>query len=368
MTTQEPFGHLASEVKAREGEVGPDPPDIQVQTPRLLRAWQVTAFALAIAATVWAAVCFVYLPRIVGGDVQFVLGYTSDNVRFNSSPAHRITSLEPHSPLLSAGVQVGDLILDPPRGTLVPGESVRMQIRHDGALRSVVIRSEQVGQLSTLLQAVLELCLGILMLSLGITIVLRRRRDVAALAIACALLLGASILLLPPLPVGRLAVLARLWFNLNPFVLAALAYSALTFEGGYRSRARPYLLRTLIGVCAVFGTWFIVIAAPYLLGWAWISPTSLVIGVATEIVLLALCVVAFANGWRHSEGERRQRLRWVLLAFAVFIVGFCLDIVPDFGAFRNSSGAALAADVAADIAFAVATIILTYAVVRHRVT
>jgi hypothetical protein len=362
MRKEEHPGHLASEVKAREGEVGSRSPDIEVQTPRLLRAWQVTAFALAIAATAWAAMCFAYLPRVAGLDVQNVLGYRYESTRFNSLPARRIISIEPNSPLLSAGVQVGDLVVDPPRGTLLKGESVRLQIRHDDQFRSVVIRSEQVGQL----RGVPELCLGILMLILGSTIVFRRRRDIAALAIACALLLGASMSLLPPFPVGRFATLAALWFNLTfPLAFAALAYSVLTFEGGYRSRARPYLVRILIGICAVFGAWFMMIAVPYLLGWAWISPS--LVGIAAEVALLALCVAAVADAWRHSEGERRQRLRWLLVAFSVFLVGFGVGIVFDLGAFGNMARTLLIELIASRTAYAVATITLTYAVLRHRV-
>jgi hypothetical protein len=49
MTVEEHRDPLSSKVKPREGAVGPHPPDTQVQTPRLLRAWQVTAFALAMA-------------------------------------------------------------------------------------------------------------------------------------------------------------------------------------------------------------------------------------------------------------------------------------------------------------------------------
>src|SRR5262249_21121391 len=97
----------------------------------------VTAFALAMAASVWAAMCFVYAPRVGASDVQTVLGYFHEPTCFNSLPAHRITSFEPHSPLISAGVQAGDQIVDPPRGTLLPGESVQLQLRHDGAFRSV---------------------------------------------------------------------------------------------------------------------------------------------------------------------------------------------------------------------------------------
>jgi len=174
-------------------------------------------------------------------------------------------------------------------------------------------------------------------------------------------------LLLPPFPVGRFAALAVLWFNLTyPLPFAALAYSVLTFEGGYRSRARPYLVRILIGICAVYGAWGIMIAAPYLLGWAWMPPL-LVIGMGAEIAVLALCVAAVADAWRHGEGEHRQRLRWLLVAFSVFLVGLGLDIAYDLGAFGKTLSADLMVPTAVSIMYAVATITLTYAVLRHRV-
>jgi hypothetical protein len=49
MTVEEHRDPLSSKVKPHEDAVGPHPPDTQVQTPKLLRAWQVTAFALAMA-------------------------------------------------------------------------------------------------------------------------------------------------------------------------------------------------------------------------------------------------------------------------------------------------------------------------------
>jgi hypothetical protein len=363
MRKEEHPGHLA-------GEVGSRPPDIEAQTPRLLRAWQVTAFASAIAATAWAAMFFAYLPRFAGLDVHYFLGYRYGSTLSNSLPARRIIGIGPNSPLLSAGVQVGDLIVDPPRGTLLKGESVRLQIRHDDQFRSVVIRNERVAQRSIVVEGVLSLCPAILMLILGSTIVFRRRRDIAALAMACALLLGASLGLSPSFPVGRFGVLAALWLNLAyPLAFAALVYSVLTIEGGYRSRARPYLVRILIGICAVFGAWFIMIAAPYLLGWAWMPPLLFFDGgMVAKIALLALFVAAFADAWRHSEGERRQRLRWLLVAICGFLVGLGFDIAADLGAFRNTLSDLTVIIAAINIAYAVATITLTYAVLRHRVS
>lgn len=298
MTVEEHRDPLSSEVKPREGAVGPHPPDIQVQTPRLLRAWQVTAFALAIAATCWVVTGFVDSPRVAASDVQDVLGYVREIAHFKSLPAHRIARFEPHSPLPSAGVEVGDLIVDPPRGTLLPGESVQLQIRNGGGFRTIDIRSNYIGQLSDLVDNVLTLCLDALALVLGVTIVFRRRRDVAALAIGCALLVGVIGGAPNIFPVGLLGRLYILFGNASAeFAIAALAYSVLTFEAGYRSRARPYLVRVLIGFCATWGIVTLIWVAPWCLGWIWLSPDTVLGPIISmgAIAALLLCSLTFAD-------------------------------------------------------------------------
>jgi hypothetical protein len=370
VTAEKDSATSPSEVKPLEGEVRPHLQDTQVQPPPLLQAWQLMTVALALAASVWMTACLVYTPRVGASDVREALGYVNAVAHFNSLPAHRITNFEPHSPLPSAGVEVGDLILDPLRGTLLPGERVRLQIRHDRALRSIDIRSTHAQQLSGLVSNVLNLCLDALMLILGMTIAFRRRHDVAALAIACALLLG--VLAFAPLvfPVGSLGRLQFLFGSASgEFVFAALAYSALTFEGGYRSRARLYIGRILIGFCAVWGIWIIIMLVPYSLGRIWVSPDAVFVPVASavDIVALALCVLAFTDAWFHIEGEPRQRLRWLLLAFAIALMGFSLATVSLLGVFGRTPSAGALVGVALTVLYAVAVITLTYAVLRHRV-
>ena len=370
MTLDEHRDPLSSEVKPREGAVGPHPPDIQVQTPRLLRAWQVTAFALAIAATCWVVTVFVYSPRVAASDVQDVLGYVREIAHFKSLPAHRIARFEPHSPLPSAGVEVGDLIVDPPRGALLPGESVQLQISNGGGFRTVDIRSNYIGQLSDLVNNVLTLCLDALALVLGVTIVFRRRHDVAALAIGCALLVGVLGAAPNIFPVGLLGRLYILFGNTSAeFAFAALAYSVLTFEAGYRSRARPYLVRVLIGFCATWGIVTFIWVAPWCLGWIWLSPDTVLGPIISmgAIAALLLCLLAFADAWRHIQGEPRQRLRWLIAAMAIAFVGSSLDLLRLLGAFGDTTNAETLANLVNSILVAVGLITLTYAVLRHRV-
>ena len=158
MTAQEDRPTTSSKIEPLgEGKVSPHPQNTGVQPP--LRAWQVTTFALAMAASIWVVACFIYAPRVGASDVREVLGYVARFTHFDSLPAHGIASFDPHSPLPSAGVEQGDLILDPPRGTLLPGESVRLRIRHNGTINNVDIRSDRTKRLSSLINNILSLCL-----------------------------------------------------------------------------------------------------------------------------------------------------------------------------------------------------------------
>jgi hypothetical protein len=74
----------------------------------LAESWETgttVGFALSLGA-------LVYSPRVAASDVTDVLGYIRQPTSFESLPAHRIARFEPHSPLPSAGVEVGDLIVD----------------------------------------------------------------------------------------------------------------------------------------------------------------------------------------------------------------------------------------------------------------
>ena len=265
---------------------------------------------------------------------------------------------------------MGDLIVDPPRGALLPGESVQLQISNGGGFRTVDIRSNYIGQLSDLVNNVLTLCLDALALVLGVTIVFRRRRDVAALAIGCALLVGVTGGAPNIFPVGLLGRLYILFGNASAeFSLAALAYSVLTFEAGYRSRARPYLVRVLIGFCATWGIVTLIWVAPWCLGWIWLSPDTVLGPIISmgAIAALLLCLLAFADAWRHIQGEPRQRLRWLIAAMTIVLAGFSVSVLLSFGVFGDTTNAETLANLVNSILVAVGIITLTYAVLRHRV-
>ena len=237
-------------------------------------------------------------------------------------------------------------------------------------MRTLVIRNDQGGQLSTVLNNVLRLGLSALGLVLGATIAYRRRRDVASLAIGCALLL--AVIGEPPniFPVGFLGRLSTL-FEVGPagdFAVAALAYSVLTFEAGYRSRARPYLVRVLIGFCAISGVLNLIFLAPYTLGWIWLPPLPVPILSLGGVAALTLCVFAFADALRHVQGEPRQRLRWVTAAMGIALAGYSVAVFFSLGVFGDTTTTALVlATLGNAILVSGGTITLTYAVLRHRV-
>jgi hypothetical protein len=153
-------------------------------------------------------------------------------------------------------------------------------------------------------------------------------------------------------------------------IFAAVAYFLLKFDGGYRSRARPYLLGAVGTLFGAWSVWIIVMMTPYYLGRIWVSPDA-VFGPAIsagDIAATMLCVLVSVDVWRHVGRESRQRLRWLFFAVALALAGFTLVVLADLlGITQTSQTAVLAFQVAADIAYGAAVLALIYAVLRHRV-
>jgi hypothetical protein len=92
-----------------------DPGGWQMRSQSLLRLWQIATLTLGLFAVATLALGLAYAPRIVVPGAEGFLGYYPAPAAFNGASAHRITGFEPESPLPSAGVTTGDLIVDPPR-------------------------------------------------------------------------------------------------------------------------------------------------------------------------------------------------------------------------------------------------------------
>jgi hypothetical protein len=341
---------------------------------RLLHAWQILTCVLGVSTAVLVTLGLAQAPRaLVSGaqPTQLALGYNYTPSHFGRLPARRVTGFFPGSPLPQAGVEAGDLIVDAPRGALLPGEEVALQIVHAGAVRGVEVRPARIEPRITHTIDAFEYALDALMLAVAIVVALRRRREIAALALACALFLATSVQLPDFFAPGLLARLTALCvIACAPFVFAAVAYCLVAFEGGYRSRARPYIVRALILFCAAWGLWSAVILAPYLLGWVWIALDAALLPVrsAADIAVMALCVWALVDTWRHTTSAvRRQRLRWLLFAIVVAIAGFALTPAQNLGAFGDPSEPNLFAGICQDLVFGASVLILSYAIVRHRV-
>jgi hypothetical protein len=333
----------------------------------LLRAWQIVALIFAAMAAALLITNLAYSLRIVVPGAQGFLGYDAAPAHFNRNSAHRITGFEAESSLPSSGVETGDLIVDPPRGTFLEGETVKLQVAHQGAVRTVDVRAARIDRLATPVQNLLDFGLDMLVLLLGLMIALRRRRDLGALVLACVFFLAAAGLVPQALPSGRLAGAMDLWQSMSLVVtLPILAYFSLVFEGGYQSRARVSILRAIVSVGAAAGA-SALLMAPYFLGRPWLPPESLLRGdrITAEFFGVVLCVVAFTDTWRHVEAERRERLRWLFVGFGFGLINFCMFVV--FGATGLTSSATVAVGVVSDALGATAMLILAYAILRHRV-
>lgn len=332
----------------------------------LQRAWQFVAFSFAAIAAVFLVLGLANAARVVVPGAQGFLGYEAKAAHFNGAAAHRVTGFEPESSLPSAGVVTGDLIIDPPRGTLLADESVRLQIAHEGSLRSVLVSAVRIGRLATPVQNGLDFGLASLLLVLGSTIALRRPRDIAALALASVFFLGVAGIAPDALPSGRIAALVHLWRSFCLVLALPIgAYFSLVFDGTYASRKRVWLLRAIVAL-GVAGAASALLMAPYYLGRVWVAPDSFLSEARTTLMVLGvvLCSVAFTDAWHHADAERRGRLRWLFVGFGLFLVNFCLFIAAAFG---FTSTVTVELGVASDLVVATGLVMVTYAILRHRV-
>lgn len=335
----------------------------------LLRLWQIATLTLGVFALAILALGLACAPRVVVPGAEGFLGYDATATAFNGASAHRITGLDPDSPLLTAGVSAGDLIVDPPRGRFLAGETVKLQIAHEGMVRTAEVRAARIDRLSTPVENALDYGLDIFVFVLGLTIAVRRRRDLGALVLAVVFFLAVGGLLPGPFPAGRLAGSFDLWQMVCLLSsLPLLAYFSLVFEDGYRSRARPWIFRAIVGLGAVVGASTVAIA-PYYFGRVWFGPGFLITPLRPTLLFagVVLCVIAFTDTWRHVEAERRERLRWLFVGFALTLVNFCVLAAFALGAFRHTSTAVLVINLVSDSVVAITLLILTYAILRHRV-
>ena len=333
----------------------------------LLRAWQIVALILAAISAAVLILNLAYSPRVVVPGAEGFLGYDAAPTHYKGRSAHRIRAFEPESPLPSAGVKTGDLIVDPLRGTFMAGETVTLQVVHEGATRNVEVKAARIDRLSTPVQNVLDFGLVILVFVLGLTIALRRWDDVGALVLASVFLMAVAGVVPNALPAGRVAGVTRLWQSIIVVLaLPMLAYFSLVFEGGYQSRARVQILRAIVVLAAAASATALAMA-PYYLGRVWLPPDSFLNEArsAAEFLGVVLCVVAFTDTWRHVDAERRERLRWLFVAFAFILINFSL--FSAVGATALTSAEAVGVGAASDAIVATAMLILTYAILRHRV-
>ena len=333
----------------------------------LLRAWQITASILAAISAALLVLNLAYSFRVIVPGTEGFLGYDAVPTHFQGKSAHRVTGFDPESPLPSAGVKTGDLIVDPPRGTFMAGESVKLQIVHEGAASSVEVKAARIDRLSTPVQSVLDFGLVILVFVLALTIAWRRRRDAGALVLACVSLMGVAGLVPNALPAGRLVGVMQAWQSICiVLALPLLAYFSVIFEGGYQSRARVQILRAIVSLGAAAGASALAMA-PYYLGRVWLPPDSLLRTARStaEFLGVVLCIVAFTDTWRHVDAERRARLRWLYVALGFILVNF--SMFSALGATALTSAAAVGVSAASDAIAATAMLILTYAILRHRV-
>lgn len=358
---------FASMTSEQPSEILPGP------SASLLRACQSATLALALFATALVAIGWANAPRAFAPQGLASLGYKAEPADLGTTAARRITGFEAYSPLPAVGVVVGDLILNPPRGALLAGETIEIRIARAGVVRTFAITGQRVDSLSMVAKNAFDYFPGTVLLVLGMIIALRKRRELAPLALACALLLGATALVPNFLPGGRVAAIVDTCRNANsPLAFVAVGYFLLAFDGSYQGGARFWILRGLLGAAAAWIAWCVAVLAPYVLGRVWIEVAGLLYPsqVLAYLAVLVLCGLALWDRWRNAGPASRQRLRWLFLSITAAMLGFMLPLVlilleTKTGYWTGSPPMAWA--VAQDVLFSCVGVSLAYAILRYRV-
>jgi nitrate reductase NapE component len=286
----------------------------------------------------------------------------------------RILEVAPDSPLLELGAQAGaslrferplDLLRYPAPGELVP---VRL-VWPNGSLSGLreLSLAPRVLALNDYLDYLGRLVLALPAVLFALAIGLKRPEDSAhrCLALGFALLSLCLFFNRSFAPQGAFFLLSKSLNLLSfPFIYACMAGFALHYHP--RPDA-PWIrrLRTFWGLClllcsasALYSLWFVLgHSAPGL----W-ELSLLAQGLGQWVALMALL-----HGWRAARGQQRQRMAWLLLAFAVGALPALAVWLPGAQETQAQWGGLQPSIAAALLGQGLSYLGLAYAVLRHRV-
>jgi len=338
-----------------------------MKAQRRLASLQWMSLILGLWALVAIGFAALYLPEALAAGGRGSLGYDAAPAKLGRIVAHRLTTFEANSPLPAAGVAIGDLVVDPPRGRLREHELIVLKIAHEGQLRTVSMRAgPAVTSATGDADLIFETALGLFATVLGALLVVRRRRDEAALSLGSALFAAAAglIALLPP--VGALGAAIQLWYaTCLPLFLLLLTLVA-HFMASDSGRSDRLPARGRVALALVLMLWIVWIG-PYLFGYAVPAEAFMLRHVQTAVQGFALlvCALAFYHTWRRVEAEQRERLRWLFVGFGAGLFGLALTIIS--GAVGLNADQALIVSICADLSATAALCVIAYAILRQRV-
>ena len=244
-----------------------------------------------------------------------------------------VETLEDGSPLLAAGIKVGDRIrydrVDDRWRKFGVGEPVGMSLCPPAAVRHFVFaaQAEDISfyDIFTYWGRCL-LAVPALLFSLLIGFRQAESRSYRSLALT---FIGLSLMCYFPFVysppglsftisrLGNIAVYPLIWYWCVTFTLSYQPYE----QTGWRLRLTRTLpwYRVLVIACSAYGTWF---------GLGYEAPLLGLVNMAVVAVGLSISVGSLVDGWRHCGGEIRQRHLWMLLSFACGSIPPMLILVP----------------------------------------
>lgn len=312
--------------------------DVIAQGDVSTRVWRLLVCALVLLTSVLMVSEFRYAikPLLIDGQ-QGSLGVTLVDPIGNTADGQgtyrlRIRSAEPGLPLAMAGGRPGDyLTFDDYENRwrkFIPGEKVGLTLFQAGQERrlSLVAVPEAIS-LGDYFDYGGRFFMAIPALLFAVMLAFKRDgRSCRALSITFITL---SLIYFynfnyspagPTLELSKFANIvsyALIWYGCVVFALLFQPYPPGALRNGLR-RLFPWYRALVVGTTVYSVRFGLGGEAP----WLWL-PALLVV-----VFGLAIVFVSLADGWRHSDGEVRQRHLWLLMSFAVGAVPGFLNMVP----------------------------------------
>ncbi|MFO1392236.1 MAG: hypothetical protein U1F09_00550 [Steroidobacteraceae bacterium] len=336
-------------------------------------AWKALLIVVALLVTgLWMTELW-YAPRTLAPGAGGTLGIKYHELHQWGRSRYVIDEIEPGSPLLAEGAQVGDVWM-PDRyydaNRLVgAGERVGLTLMRGDVSRHVTVIAAPAATPVAAGPYVTAWVISLIALVTGLLVGLRGAERLAFRALAIFLLIWAAFKPIPShdiMPAGTAFLVHHvLWAPTLPMALTCLGVFVFNFPDDQpRDTAlKRWLLRWIVPALILSSlAWTL---ANFVHSSGYFVPMYRELGAANVLVFCLMTCAVMANNWRSTRGEVRQRHLWILLAFGSLMIALILITLASIASSDRRTLLMAAWFARSEGLFSI--FVFGYAALRHRV-